>query len=45
MTIHLLNHTMEDLYGGKEQCQYCGEWFVPGDEYRNHLLNHANTGE
>ena len=25
-----------------EQCQYCGEWFVVGDAYRDHLLGHAN---
>ena len=25
-----------------EQCQYCGEWFVVGDAYREHLLAHAN---
>ena len=27
----------------KVQCEYCGQWFVPGDAYREHLLAHANT--
>ena len=27
--------------GSMEQCQYCGQWFVLGDEYRNHLLGHS----
>jgi len=27
--------------GNMEQCQYCGEWFELGDEYRDHLLGHT----
>lgn len=27
--------------GEQVQCEYCGQWFVPGDAYRDHLLGHS----
>ena len=31
---------------GKVQCEYCGEWFEAGNDYRNHVMAaHTGTGQ